>query len=101
MPSPHRLRAEGGNMYATLYERAKAAALEMDSHDSDLYLKDTPEARRIVKEWQEASGLDGAITYFRSDGAQWMDIPFMFDPSWPKGSGAKYRHASTVHKAKA
>ena len=88
-------------MSATLYERAKAAELEMDNHESDLYLKDTPEARRIVGEWQAATGIDGSITYFRCDGAQWIDIPFMFDPFWPKGSSAKYRHVSTVKGAKA
>ena len=90
-------------MNATLYEKAKAAGIEMDNHESDLYLKDTPEARRIIKEWQKESGLDGCITYFHSetDKAQWIDIPFMFDPFWPKGSGAKYRHASTVKGAKA
>jgi len=88
-------------MYATLYERAKAAGLEMDNHESDLYLKDTPEARRIVAEYRAESGTDCFITYFRSNGAQWMDIAFMFDPFWPKGSGAKYRHVSTVSKEKA
>ena len=74
----------------SIYERAKAAGIKygrdsdcgMDSHESDLYLKDTPEARRIVEEWREESGRDGFVTYFHIDGAQWMDIPFAFDPFW-------------------
>jgi len=67
----------------TIYERAKAAQLETDNYESDLYLKDTPEARRIVREWQEESGRDGAITYFHdTEGAQWIDVPLAFDPFW-------------------
>jgi len=71
-------------MNATLYDRAKAAGLEMDHHESDLYLKDTPEARRVVAEHQAASGRDEFVTYFTSeiDGARWMDIAFKYEPFW-------------------
>ena len=69
----------------TIYERAKAAGLEIDSHESDLYLKDTLKAREIVREWEsESKRRVSFITYFHSeiDNAQWMDIPFAFDPFW-------------------
>jgi len=68
----------------TIYERTKDAGLEMDSHESDLYLKDTTEARRILEEWRNESGRDEFVTWFRSEinGAQWMDIPFAYDPFW-------------------
>ena len=85
----------------TLYERAKAAELDIDNHESDLYLKDTPEAQTIIKDWQKASGLDGCITYFKDEGVQWIDIPFMFDPFWPDGSSAKFRYSSNVHEGQA
>jgi len=81
-------------MVKSIYERAKAAGIEcgrgedrgMDHHESDLYLKATPEARRILKEWQEESGRNGGVTYFTSqiDGARWMDIPFAYDPFWAR-----------------
>ena len=70
----------------SIYERAKAAGIPMDSHESNLYLKDTPEARRILQEWREESGRDGFVTYFHGniDGAQWMDIAFAYDPFWTR-----------------
>jgi hypothetical protein len=72
----------------TIYERAVSAGIKygrgndcgMDSHGSDLYLKDTPQAREIVAAWQNESGRDGFVTYFRNDGVQWLEIPFAYDP---------------------
>ena len=71
-------------MVKSIYARAKAAGIPMDSHESDLYLKDTPDARRILQEWREESGRDGCVTYFRDniDRQQWIDIPFAYDPFW-------------------
>jgi len=68
----------------TIYQRATAAGIPMDHHESDLYLQDTPEARRILAEWRDESGRDEFVTYFRDQetGEQWMDIPFAYDPFW-------------------
>ena len=68
----------------TIYQRATAAGIPMDHHESDLYLKDTPEARRILAEWRAESGRDEFVTYFHDQetGEQWIDIAFAYDPFW-------------------
>ena len=70
----------------SIYVRAKAAGLEIDNHASDLYLKDTPEARRIIKDWEIDTGRDALVKYFHSDvdATHWMEISFAFDPFWIK-----------------
>jgi len=91
----------------TIYERAISAGIkcgrssdcEMDSHESDLYLKDTPKARQIVKEWQEESGRNGFVTYFYDDGKQWMDIPFAYDPFWAKKGEQSATMAATPRRS--
>ena len=64
----------------TTYEKVIAAGLEHDSHSSDLYVKETPEACVIVAEHEFASN----VTRFRSqvDRCVWFDIPFAYDPWW-------------------
>lgn len=65
----------------TLYEDAKSAGLPMASHESDLYLPDTAEAREILARHplQKSNA-----TRFRSqiDGKTWIDIPFAYLPFW-------------------
>ncbi len=80
-------------METTLYSRLKDAGCDLDRHESDLYVKDTPEARAII----EAYEADGGITNKESlisqvDGKRWIDLPFAFQPYWdakarPSGSG--------------
>lgn len=60
-----------------------AASLPADhigSHESDLYLKVTPEATALVEHYQFRSNVEK----FRSniDGTFWYDIPFAFTPYW-------------------
>ena len=66
----------------TTYEKALKAGLEIDNHESDLYLKDCEQARIIVAEHEFASN----VTRFRSqiDGGIWFDVPFAYDPWWQK-----------------
>jgi hypothetical protein len=71
----------------SLYKDAKAAGLEIDSHESDLYLKDTPEARALLaehgKKGRRTYEVDGwNVSTFTSqiDGARWLDIPFDYEP---------------------
>lgn len=69
----------------TIYEQLQAAGVPLDHHESDLYAKDTPETRRIL-DAARTLGKCTSATRFRSqiDGAFWWDIPFHYDPFWPK-----------------
>lgn len=63
----------------SLYQQLLAAGVELDSHESDLYAKVTPESTRIL----EDGGIDGA-DMFTSDGERWYDLPFQYDPFWAR-----------------
>jgi len=56
------------------------AGIQVDSHESDLYVKDTPEARKILKNFNLKS------KPFRSqiDKEMWLDVPFAYTPFWQK-----------------
>jgi hypothetical protein len=64
----------------SVYRDLLKAGCEIDSHESDLYVRDTPAARTILqfhgKSWQA----------FRSqvDGLIWLDVPFAYEPFWEK-----------------
>ena len=62
----------------TIHEQLKAAGVPLDSHESDLYAKATPEAARIVSECAYKEN----VTAFQSNGETWYDIPFAYDPWW-------------------
>jgi hypothetical protein len=64
------------------YEQAIAAGIPIDSHYSDLYMKDCKEARAILANYE----CKESVTSFKSniDGEMWLDFPFAFDPYWDK-----------------
>ena len=66
----------------SLYQQMLVAEVPVDSHESDLYVKVTPESTRIIEE----ADLQSAPTTFTSpmDGEPWYEIPFGYDPFWPK-----------------
>lgn len=68
----------------SIYQELKAAGVPVDSHESDLYAKVTPESIKIIQEYR----FKGNVTRFRSqiDGTSWYDIPFMYDPFWDKAA---------------
>ena len=70
----------------TLYERLNAAGCELNSHESDLYVKDTTTARKIIEEFNESRRTRHSISRFRHQVTDewWIDIPFAFDPWWQK-----------------
>ena len=68
----------------TIYDEMKAAGVEMDSHESDLYVKNTPEAREIVAGYEYKSNVTGFTSQI--DGAHWLDIPFAYDPWWTRAA---------------
>lgn len=62
----------------TLYEQLKMAQCQTDNHYSDLYVKDTPNARAIFRKNR---------TPFRCfvnnlDNDFWFEVPFAYDPFW-------------------
>jgi len=62
----------------TVYEDLKKAGCQIESYESDLYVRSTPESQTIVSR----SGYHWE--YFRDsiDGSLWIDIPGAFDPFW-------------------
>lgn len=66
----------------TIYQKLFAAGVPLDNHESDLYAKATPDARRIVQE--HYAGQDHIVKTFISqiDQGLWFDLPFAFDPFW-------------------
>lgn len=63
-----------------IYTEAKKLGIPMDSHESDLYLKVTPESTELVKKYDK----NGIANRFTSqiDFTAWYDLPFMFTPFW-------------------
>jgi hypothetical protein len=60
------------------YKALLKAGCEMDSHESDLYVRATPEAVAIVKE----SGWRYETFTSQTDGQQWLDLAFAYEPFW-------------------
>jgi hypothetical protein len=61
-----------------LYQTLKEAGCTIDNHESDLYVRASPEALMLV----EKSGLN--YTFFSSvtDKGLWIEVPFAFSPWW-------------------
>ena len=74
----------------SLYERAVKVlpADHIDHHESDLYLKATPEATALIREWVNDNGFQYAAKTFidrffcQIDGCFWYDIAFQYAPYW-------------------
>lgn len=68
----------------SLYRRLKKAGCEIASWQSDLYVRATPEAVEIVKQYSEETGIKLGYTGFvsNSDGLRWIEAPFAFEPFW-------------------
>ncbi len=65
----------------TIYQQLRAAGVQLDSHESDLYARVTPASDRIVAGYEHR---DNVRRFFGDDGAVWYDIPFAFDPFWER-----------------
>jgi hypothetical protein len=61
--------------HATLFVEVADKGLLYDHHESDLYIRHTPENVQMV----ESHGL-AYTTFTNSDGGVWLDIPFAYDP---------------------
>lgn len=68
----------------TLFQEIQDAGIPWDHHESDLYVKATPEAARIIKEYGRENGSFCSISAFRDavTGELWLDVAFMYAPFW-------------------
>jgi len=77
------MRPNGSSVYHDL----KEAGLPLDNHESDLYVKDSPEARAILaKHGQKYSAFMSQI-----DNKRWLEVPFGYLPFFghtPNARGA-------------
>jgi hypothetical protein len=68
----------------TLFQKIVLAGVEFDHHESDLYLRDCPEAREILEEFPLNKS---NATTFRSEiepRDMWLDVPFAYEYWWIK-----------------
>jgi hypothetical protein len=68
-------------MSASLYDKLKAAGQQLDHHQSDLYVRWTPEADAIIRA-HGGPEAKNARAFTGTDGLRWIDIPFAYDPFW-------------------
>ncbi len=66
----------------SVYERLKALGVPMSNHESDLYVKATPEAIEATKNEANRRFFTSQI-----DGTLWIDLPFRYEPWWIKRCG--------------
>jgi hypothetical protein len=63
----------------SIYTEMVAAGIEVDHHESDLYVPVTPEATAILRRHPDL--YSSSFTHQRTC-TRWYEIPFMFDPWW-------------------
>ena len=77
-------------MQPNIYESLKFAGCILAHHESDLYVKVGPTARRVIKE-ALADGRMGTRPglFEANDGSGlWYEIPFAYAPFWDRRLGA-------------
>lgn len=60
----------------SIYTEAVQLGLTIGNHESDLYLKQCPEADAL------AETAPNSQMFQSTDGSFWWDIPFSYDPWW-------------------
>jgi hypothetical protein len=70
-----------------LYQKFVDAGCEMDTHESDLYVKVTPESQAIVDGYEYANTVPTFISNI--DQEKWFDIPFGNKPFWDAKTGVR------------
>jgi len=74
-------------MKQTLFEAIKAAGIEYDYYQSDLFFRVTDESSDILKRYPQYYAGAGM---FYSKGSAWYDVPFAYDPFWEKLKRSEY-----------
>lgn len=71
----------------TLFQKIVDAGIQFDHHESDLYVKDCPEAREILEEFPTNKR---NARPFRSEiepHDMYLDVPFAYEPFWIRKAG--------------
>lgn len=66
----------------SLFDEIVDVGIEYDNHESDLYVKDTPATREILKKYKYENNVESFVSQI--DGSRWFDIPFAYQPFWDK-----------------
>jgi hypothetical protein len=66
----------------TVYQELLEAGCDLDHHESDLYIRNTPEARDILAARPRA--LVRGRHFIGTDGDCWIELAFAYDPFWEK-----------------
>lgn len=63
-----------------IYDACKAAHVEIDNHESDLYIPVNELTQSLVEQYPHKE----IVTKFVSqiDGKLWYDVPFAYEPYW-------------------
>ena len=62
-----------------LYEKLVALSVEVDSHESDMYVPATEETSSLIEQYEFYND----VKIFESkDGSKWFDLPFVYLPFW-------------------
>ena len=82
-------------MAKSFYQTVKGLvpASYLDHHESDLYVRDTPLVRALVRQF----GLNSSYFTSKVDNQRWIDVPFAYEPYWEKKAssrGGKRSHAT-------
>ncbi|MFA5385596.1 MAG: hypothetical protein WC364_13255 [Eubacteriales bacterium] len=65
-----------------IYQEMKNAEIEIDHHESDLYVPCNQKTKAILNQYQYR---ENVIVYTnKQDGKLWYDIPFAYSPYWEK-----------------
>lgn len=65
-----------------IYGQAKALGVEIDHHESDLYLPVTPETRELIAKYKFKSNVTTFVSQI--DKTLWYDVPFAYLPFWER-----------------
>ncbi len=64
----------------SIYEDMVKAGVPIASHESDLYVKNTPESNLILINYEYRKNVTPFVS--KIDNTLWYDIPFAYTPFW-------------------
>jgi len=68
----------------TIYEQLKKAGFDLSNHESDLYVKVTPESQKIINGYKYKNNVTKFHSQIEGEG-MYFEIPFAYDPFWDRG----------------
>lgn len=84
-------------MNTSLYNTLKAAGIEMNNHESDLYVKVTPQSTAILLTFP--THFENAQRFIdRTNGDLTYDVPFAFEPYWDAKALIERQSSQAVRK---